>query len=954
MQHATYPTILIMKPIIPIICLSVLFFSCTRNTAVTDEQARRQIDSCVFSIGDIDSLSMAMEAYASEGNTYGEMVAARELGKKLRNASRFYDAVDVHKKGLAAAEKLRDTIQIVQALNNIGTNYRRLAILDEASSYHYKALSYCDRYSGTRNPGDRTAQKNRVVSLNGIGNVQLTLGNMDEAENLFRQALEGERLLGSALGQAINYANLGSILESKEKIDSARYYYGKSLEFNERAGSELGISLCHAHFGRLAERDGDYKTAIDEYRRAYDIMEGSPDVWHWLEAAVSLVRAYINAGNLEQASFYLTKVEQEAERISSLEYLAEVNRLGYLINRKRGNAVGALDYYVRSRQYADSVSSEKNLNHIQNVRVRYEREQKQAEIEFLNRSWEAESKNRNVMLTMSLIALLLTLVTIAVLIYMIILRNRNQRIIKDMERMKSTFFTNVTHEFRTPLSVVQAAAGDILKRSGDSEVRKDAVDILRHGKGLLNLINQILDIAKLTEKPSAGTTPEWKHGDIVGFVSMICEGHEPFARSAGVRLVFSSPVEELEMDFIPDYIQKIVGNLLSNAIKFSPSGSDVLLSVKREGADVHIIVSDKGTGMTQEQKEKIFIPFYQAPNDSRRIGSGIGLSLVKLSVEAMNGRVDVHSAPGKGSVFIVRIPFVYGGKVSGTLNMAEYNMPDYGNLETMTPEVNEDVDADSSSMRILIIEDTPEVARWEMKQLGEGYSYSFAPDGEAGLAKAEEILPDLIITDVMMPGMDGYELCRKIRASDLLNHIPVIMVTARASHEDRMKGLEAGADAYMEKPFHADELAVRVAKLLEQRELLHSKWAQLIAGGNPVEESRSIAEISDAARLFVAKFTEAVNKSLETGTLDYDFIASEMCMTRSHMNRKLKAITGMTSTDHIKAIRISLAKSLLDTTDMKVESVAIRCGVDDLAYFSSLFRKATGMTPTAWRTRDRG
>ena len=942
-----------MRRFVPVICLSACLFACGRKTVVTDDYAQRQIDSIVLSVNDMDSLSTVMGSYSSQGNTYGEMVAARELGKKLRNVSRFYDAIDVHKRSLAAAEKLGDTVQIVQALNNIGTNYRRLAILDEASSYHYKALTYCDQYSGTRNPDDRTAQKNRVVSLNGIGNVQLTLGNLDEAENLFRQALEGENLLGSTLGQAINYANIGSILESKEMIDSARFYYGKSLEFNEKAGSKLGISLCHAHFGRLAERDGDYNAAIYEYKCAYDIMDGNSDIWHWLEAAVSLSRAYVNAGNLQQASYYLTKAEKEAERISSMEYLAEVNRLEYLINRKRGNSVKALDYYVRSRQYADSVSSEKNLNHIQNVRVRYERERQQAEIEFLNRSWEAERKNRNALLTMSLIALFLTLATIAVLIYLIVLKKRNQQIVKEMERMKSTFFTNVTHEFRTPLAVVQAAAGDILNRSADPEVKKDSIDILRHGKGLLNLINQILDIAKLTEKSSAASMPEWKHGDIVGFVSMICEGYAPLANSSGIRLVFSSSVDELEMDFVPDYIQKVVGNLLSNAIKFSPSGADVLLSVKRERTEVHIIVRDKGIGMSPEQKEKIFIPFYQAPTDKGRIGSGIGLSLVKLAVEAMNGRVDVHSALGEGSEFIVRIPLVHEGAVSGQINMSEYDMSEVDGVDTAGRDINEDVDVDGDSMRILIIEDTFEVARWEMKQLGDAYNYCFAGDGEAGLAKAEEILPDLIITDVMMPGMDGYEVCRRIRSSELLNHIPVIMVTARATHEDRMKGLEAGADAYMEKPFHADELAVRVAKLLEQRQLLKSKWAALISEGKPIEESRSIKDISEAERLFVAKFTDAVNKSLATGTLDYDFIASEMCMTRSNMNRKLKAITGMTSTEHIKSIRLTLAKTLLETTDMKVESIAVRCGVDDMAYFSSLFRKATGMTPTAWRTRSR-
>ncbi len=933
--------------------LPIFLFFCHRKAAVPDVE-RGQIDSVVYSVGDADSLARVMDSFISAGNLYGEMVAARELGKKLRNASQFYEAIDVHKRGLVAAEKLRDTVQIVQALNNIGTNYRRLAILDEASSYHYQALTYCDQYSGSRNPDDRTARKNRVVSLNGIGNVQLTLGNADEAENAFRQALKGENELGSALGQAINYANLGSILESREMLDSARYYYGKSLEFNEKVKSDLGVSLCHAHFGRLAEKEGDYDTAIEEYRQAYDIMEGNSDVWHWLESAVSLVRAYINAGNLERASFYLAKAGKEAGRISSMEYLAEVNRLEYLISKKKGNAVKALEYYVRSREYADSVASEKNLNHIQNVRVRYERERKQNEIELLNRSWEAERKNRNALLTMSLIALFLTIATIIVLIFLIALRNRNQRIIKEMERMKSTFFTNITHEFRTPLSVVQAAAGDVLNRSSDPEVRRDALDILRHGKGLLNLINQILDIAKLTEKSAVKAVPEWKYGDIVGFISMICESHRPFAQAAGVRLVFSSPVEELEMDFIPDYVQKIVGNLLSNAVKFSPSGADVLLFVKQEEADVHIIVCDKGVGMTAEQKDKIFIPFYQAPTDSQRIGSGIGLSLVKLSVEAMNGRVDVHSAPGEGTVFIVRIPLAYGGKVSGRLNMAEYNMPEADTLATTRLEINEDIVCGTDSFSILIIEDTAEVARWQMKQLGEVYSYYFASDGESGLARAEEIIPDLIITDIMMPGMDGYEVCRRIRSSELLNHIPVIMVTAKATHEDRMKGLAAGADAYLEKPFHADELAVRVSKLLEQRKLLQSKWEAVIRLGEPVEENPAANELPDADRAFVGKFTDAVNKCFETGTLDYDFIASEMCLTRSHMNRKLKAITGMTSTEYIKTMRISLAKALIDTTDMKIEAIAMRCGVDDVAYFSSLFRKATGMTPTAWRSRNRG
>ena len=805
-----------MKKHIPIILAAAfLAASCHKDTEHVDV-LRSQVDSAVYSAGDTDSLSALFAAYGREGNSYGEMAAALELGKRLRNESRFYDAIDVHKKGLAAAEKLRDTLQIVQALNNIGTNYRRLGILDEASSWHYSALSYCDQYSGSRNPEDRTALKNRVVSLNGIGNVQLTMGNDVEAEKAFRQALSGEASLGSALGQAINYANLGSILESRDMNDSARFYYEKSLEFNTLAKSDLGISLCHAHFGRLAEKEGDYANAIEEYRKAYEIMEGSSDVWHWLESAVSLVRAYINAGDLDGASFYLGKATKEAERISSMEYLAEVNRLDYLIQKQRGNSALALKSYVRSREYADSVTSEKNLNHIQNVRVGYERERKQNEIEMLNRSWEAERRSRNALLTMSLIALLLTVAAIAVLIYLITLRNRNQKMLKEMETMKSNFFTNITHEFRTPLTVIHSAAGHIMKEtSADSPLHRDAEDIMRHGKSLLSLINHILDIAKLSS--GSRCRPEYCRGDIVGYVTMICECHRPYARTRDISIIYSPAEPSVEMDFIPEYVKQTVSNLLSNAIKFSAEGRHIMLTSKCKDGDFILTVCDEGKGMAPEVLRNIFKPFYQAPDQSMSIGTGVGLSIVKLDVEAMNGRIEVHSAVGKGTVFIVALPLSCGEKLNRHFDFNDYVQP--GAIREVVEtecEANEDVvhEGMENATRILIVEDTPEVARLQMNQLNSDFNYYFAQNGAEGLERAAAIVPDLIITDVMMPGMDGFEFCRRLRASGALNHIPVIMVTAKCTHEDKMAGLEAGADAFLEKPFHADELNVRVVKLL--------------------------------------------------------------------------------------------------------------------------------------------
>ena len=937
-----------MKKHIPIILAAAfLAASCHKDTEHVDV-LRSQVDSAVYSAGDTDSLSALFAAYGREGNSYGEMAAALELGKRLRNESRFYDAIDVHKKGLAAAEKLRDTLQIVQALNNIGTNYRRLGILDEASSWHYRALSLCDQYSGTRNPEDRKALKNRVVSLNGIGNVQLTMGNDVEAEKAFRQALSGEASLGSALGQAINYANLGSILESRDMKDSARFYYEKSLEFNTLAKSDLGISLCHAHFGRLAEKEGDYANAIEEYRKAYEIMEGSSDVWHWLESAVSLVRAYINAGDLDRASFYLGKATKEAERISSMEYLAEVNRLDYLIQKQRGNSALALKSYVRSREYADNVTSEKNLNHIQNVRVGYERERKQNEIEMLNRSWEAERRSRNALLTMSLIALLLTVATIAVLIYLITLRNRNQKMLKEMETMKSNFFTNITHEFRTPLTVIHSAAGHIMKETPvDSPLHRDAEDIMRHGKSLLSLINQILDIAKLSS--GSRCRPEYCRGDIVGYVTMICECHRPYARTRDISIIYSPAEPSVEMDFIPEYVKQTVSNLLSNAIKFSAEGRHIMLTSKCKDGDFILTVCDEGKGMAPEVLRNIFKPFYQAPGQSMSIGTGVGLSIVKLDVEAMNGRIEVHSAVGKGTVFIVALPLNCGEKLNRHFDFNDYVQP--GAIREVVEtecEANEDVvhEGMENATRILIVEDTPEVARLQMNQLNSDFNYYFAQNGAEGLERAAAIVPDLIITDVMMPGMDGFEFCRRLRASGALNHIPVIMVTAKCTHEDKMAGLEAGADAFLEKPFHADELNVRVVKLLEQRSLLQQKWRSAIDDG-----ARDLSGIPESSRKFINDFTDAVNNCLKTGELDHNKIADALCITRIQLNRKVKAITGLTTTEYISRIRISLAKKLLDNPDMLIGDIAQRCGVEDVAYFSSVFKKATGYTPSGWRNR---
>lgn len=268
----------------------VLLFACQDGgNSVIPNGMKDEIDSVVRNIKSTDTLTVMLDEFLQDGNFEGQMVVLKHLGRRQREENKFVDAIESHSKGAEIAEILCDTAEMIHAFNNIGTNYRRMSMLEDATVYHYKALKLCEQYS---DKGSYAAKKNRVVSLNGIGNISLRTGDMQTADSVFRAALKGEAELGSALGQAINYANLGAIFDSNGQIDSAWVYYKKSLEMNIKANSDLGISLCNGYFGGLYEKEGKLDEAIAEYEKSY-AMEGKIDDWHWLNSCLALAHIYI-------------------------------------------------------------------------------------------------------------------------------------------------------------------------------------------------------------------------------------------------------------------------------------------------------------------------------------------------------------------------------------------------------------------------------------------------------------------------------------------------------------------------------------------------------------------------------------------------------------------------------------------------------------------------------------
>lgn len=439
-----------MKIALLLIVLTFVISCKGRDENISYASHVRQADSIVYANKDLQSLEGVLAEFEANRDDVGRMVAMRELGKIYREASNFKTAVDYHEKALLLAKELKDTANIIRILNQLGTDFRRLGVLDEAAVRHYEALSCCEKYS---DKSSDVAKKYKVVSLNGIGNIQLTLQNNDAAEKAFREALAGEKSLGSHIGQAINYANIGYVKEANGELDSAWIYYEYSMEQNRLAKSKLGISLCYNHFGRLSELGGNYAKALESYKNSYDLMLDDKDKWHWLESCLSIAKVYLATGRTANARSYLNEGLETAKNINSWEHLKEAYLLKSVYEEKSGNYEASLQNYKMHSAYTDSIATEKNINHLNNLRVNYITEKGNREMASISHAYASEQQKKRIILYFLLVVILVSAAAISSLIYALKVKAKMQEIIKETSLARQEFFTNVTHEFRTPLTV---------------------------------------------------------------------------------------------------------------------------------------------------------------------------------------------------------------------------------------------------------------------------------------------------------------------------------------------------------------------------------------------------------------------------------------------------------------------------------------------------------------------
>jgi signal transduction histidine kinase/DNA-binding response OmpR family regulator len=547
----------------------------------------------------------------------------------------------------------------------------------------------------------------------------------------------------------------------------------------------------------------------------------------------------------------------------------------------------------------------------------------------------------------------------------------------EVDEIKSRFFTNISHEFRTPLTLILGPVKQIIERTKEEKTKDDLKVVHKNANRLLGLVNQLLDISKLESgRMKLQTAP----GNIVSLLKALTLSFTSYAERKRITLKLNSTEDEIIAYIDKDKIEKIVTNVLSNAFKFTPEGGriDVVIqptpkSPPEEGTSsstpsplergtervckyAEIKISDTGIGIPKEKLPKIFDRFYQVDGSHTREqeGTGIGLSLTKELVELHKGTIDVESDEGKGTTVTISIPL--GKDHLKPEEIVELDKDeDYDKEKVIMEEVDilkekkEKIDfgifGKESLPILLIVEDNSDVRNYIKDNLNNDYRILEAVDGEDGWNNSLEHIPDLILSDVMMPRMDGFEFCKKLKTDERTSHIPVILLTAKAVSSDKIEGYEIGADDYIMKPFEPEELKARIKNLIEQRKRLHEHFRKY---GLFEIEGKSITALDQK---FLRKVFELINQRLSDSSLSVESLTEDLALSRSVLYKKMISLTGESPSEFIRSVRLNRAAELIEKNFGNLSEIALEVGFCNPAYFSECFKKHFGIPPSQYHEK---
>ena len=821
-------------------------------------------------------------------------------------------------------------------LSKNNADYVRYARIHLEKGYYYFEQSRLEEALKNYHIADSVLSKidpkstDLIAVLNALCGIHRTIKEYDKAEEYCQRAKAISEELGRMAYLMTAERGLGEIDWSRKDYKSAEERFNKVFDYFASMDNKFAECRMLRLLGKVNTDLGEFEKAESNLLKGLDIAREIQDPTTIILIGEDLGYLYLVSENYTQSLHHFMETLDLSRELSSLEHevkslknLAEIN---YLIQ----NYQAASAYFKEYVPLQDSLVNTINFEKVAELETRYQTTQKEQQIELLsteNLLGEQKRKNQFTIFA-SLVGLLLIVGLALVFAY----RNKlkTSRKIRELNRVKSRFFANISHEFRTPLTLIKSPLQHLMTQIGDESQQKQLSLIDRNADRMLELVNQLLELSKID---SGKFQFDLREGEIGPFLQSISEPFEYRAEEKGLRFSSSIEIPEGTYRYDKDVVEKIVTNLLSNAVKYTPEHHDMSFRSTIENKTLIINVSNAGSNLENDDLPKLFERFHQT--DRQNQGFGIGLALIKELVDLSDGKIEATVKEGVLS-FSVFLPLAQVEAENRAIQKEEQEIEEI---------LQEEQETNDEQPVLLIVDDSAEIRSIVKDLFSENYTVLEAEDGLSALKIAQKEIPDCIISDVMMPGMDGLEFAKAIKESELTSFIPVILLTAKSADEDRLDALQNKVDAFLTKPFYNDILKESVYQLIKERKRLQQCYnKELIL--KPVDIA-----INSVDEKFLEKLTVIMGEQLHNTGFSTDDFASELGMSRMQLHRKLKSLLNVSATEFIRNERLKVAVELMKAGNKNVSEIAYTVGFNDVSYFSKSFKDLYNLTPTEYLSK---
>lgn len=918
-------------------------------------------------------ISEAIELSSQIGNNKYKVIALNELADLLNGQAQNDSAIALYEDALELASKIKYHNGMGVSFIGLGNTYLSKGNIKKAKEYHMRNIEFAETigdkdgaassYNNLGNIYNETGEyakamehytlaskknieagneKNAGIAMANIGLIHQKLNNYEEAITYYVKSDSLFKKFNFTPGRVFVLKNLGVVTKNQGNLNSALEYYDTALETYNTMGLRREAGQVHDNIGNIFFEKGEYDKAVKNYHQSLSIAKGINDSISIAMASQALGKGLQKLKKLDSALRYSQLAASFAEKLGIHLTAMDAHKTLAEIYYDRLQYKKAYQHLELHKQLRDSLYTIEKRDLAEEIEAQYQNEQKTKEIALLASEKEVQElqlnqreNERNAIVVFAVLALFLA----GLLYNQYRVKQKSNKELQALNEVKSNFFANISHEFRTPLTLIKGPI-EHLEQNPDERLRSEDVTMIRRNANkVLGLVNQLLDLSRIDEgrlqlKPT--------EGDIYKSLRAAAASFNSHAAQRNMDYIVEIPNGIFWSAFDRTKLEKVVYNLLSNAFKFTENGEKVAFEVSYLEGKLEIKVSDSGKGISEEKLPFIFDRFYQVEGTltKEREGSGIGLSLSKDLVELMDGTITVSSEEGKGTFFTVQIPIE-------KIKTRQKPIPEKAGKSKEQRMEQSTFDLKKSDVRnipqLLLVEDNEDMRHFIRSQLTEDYRIIEAKNGKEGLKRALTDAPDLILTDLMMPKMDGIELCKNLKTNLETSHIPIVMLTARAGTENKIEGLETGADEYLTKPFDAKELSVRVRNLIQRQQQLR----EYIVKNQFVFDASKIKTTSLDKR-FLEQLFELLEHKHSDASFGIPQMQSAMALSKAQLHRKVKALTNESPGELLRNFRLKRAAYLLSNKADTVTQIAYQVGFNNLSYFAKCFKELHGVSPSSY------